>query len=184
MENNSYVLLDKEVLPAKYFAEDDTMRYIEKYPEYVGTMMFCVDSFENGVAQGRLHTYYLKDSISFYSLDQLLLAMEEVLNQVGTPQAWTETRSFTKAKSKRKADAENEEFAQKVTPFYDLQTMRPQRGRIASFYIRVYSRKNSSMQGVVQVVGISEKVAFRSELELLHLIRDGMLLPKKNTQKA
>lgn len=115
-------IIDKEVLPAKYFAEDDTMRYIGKYPEYAGTMMICVDSFENGVAQGRLHTYYLKDSISFYSLD---LAMEEVLNQVGTPQAWTETRSFTKAKNKRSEDAE--------------------------------------------------------KIELLHLIREGMLLPKKNT---
>lgn len=62
--------------------------------------------------------------------------------------------------------------------------MRPQRGRIASFYIRVYSRMNSSMQGVVQVAGISEKVAFRSELELLHLIYEGVSLPKKNSQKA
>lgn len=184
MENNSCMQLDKEILPAKYFAEDDTMRSIGKYPEYVGTMMICIDSLENGVAQGRLHTYYQKDLIPFFSLDQMLLAMEDVLNQVGTPQAWTEARSFTKAKNKRSEDVEKKEIVQKISPFYDLQMMRPQRGRIASFYIRVYSRMNSSMQGVVQVAGISEKVAFRSELELLHLIYEGVSLPKKNSQKA
>lgn len=184
MENNSYVLLDKEVLPAKYFAEDDTMRNIGNCSEYVSTMMICVDSFENGVAQGRLHTYYQKDFIPFFSLDQMLLAMEDVMDQAGTPQAWTEKRSFAKAKSKCKEVSEKEEEVQNITPYYDLQTMRPQSGRIASFYIRVYSRMNSSVQGIVRIAGISEKVAFRSELELLHLIYEGLSLSKKNYQKA
>ena len=179
MENNSCMQLDKEVLPAKYFAEDDTMRSIGKYPEYVGTMMICIDSLENGVAQGRLHSYYLKDPIPFFSLDQLLFALDDVMDQAGTPQAWTEKRSFAKTKNKRKEVSEKEEAAQSIPPYYDLQTIRPKSGRIASFYIRVYSRMHSSMQGVVMIAGSSNQTAFRSELELLYLIREGLSLPTK-----
>lgn len=90
---------DKEILPAKYFAEDDTMRSIGNYPEYVGTMMICIDSLENGVAQGRLHSYYLKDPIPFFSLDQLLFALDDVMDQAGTPQAWTEKGRLQKQKT-------------------------------------------------------------------------------------
>lgn len=179
MENKSFLQIDRETIPAKYFAEDDCVRSIRNYPEYVGTMIICVDSFADQLAQGRLHTFYYEEHFLFSSLDQLLFAMEDVMDQAGTPQSWTEKKTFAKEKSKRKKDVPKEKAAQNITPFYDLKTMCPPKGRVASFYVRVYSRMHSSMQGVVMALDSSDKVAFRSELELLYLIREKLLLPKK-----
>lgn len=183
MGNSDFVLIDKEVVLSKYFAEDDCVRSIGKYPEYVGTMMICVDSFDNGLASGRLHTYFYEKSIHFFSLDQLLFAMEDIMDETGITQPWTEKRTFEKVKRRRKKTTSEVVIVQDIAPFYDLQTVQPPKGRVASFYVRVYSRMNSSMQGVVMTLGSSNKVAFRSELELLYLIREKLSLPQKTPHK-
>lgn len=176
MGKNSDILEDdKEVLQVKYSVEDDIMRSIDNFPKYINTMMVCVDSFDDGIAKGRLYFYFKEDAISFLSLDQLLFAMEDVMDQVGTPQAWMKKRSFSKGKN----DSGKGEPIQNRNPFYDFQAICPQKGHIASFYVRIYSRMNSSVQGGVKFEGNSENVAFRSELEFLHLIREGLSLATK-----
>ena len=47
-----------------------------------------------------------------------------------------------------------------------------------SLYIRVLYRQNASMQGVVKFVGNTEQYTFRSDLELMWIIRDMLEHPE------
>ena len=176
MEENSHVQTDREILPENN-NEENLTRSSQNCPEYIG-MMICVDSFENGLAQGRLHTN--ETPIHFLSLDQLLFAMEGVMDRAGTPQAWTEKRAFSQAKGKRKKAGAKKVSVQKICPVQSVKITPAQKGRVANFCVRVHSRMNSSMQGIVTDVESSERVAFRSELELLYLIREILSGAKNN----
>lgn len=172
MKKSDFIIDDRDIIPAKCFAEDKNLRNIGGYPEYVGTMIICIDSFDNSLARGRLYNYFCETPLPFYSLDQLLFAMEDVMDKTSIPQAWTKKRTFSKGKSTQIKKEPKDSACQNGFPFYDLQTMRPKRGRLVSFYVRVYSRMHASMQGVVMSYGSSEKMAFRSGLEFLYLIRE------------
>ena len=45
---------------------------------------------------------------------------------------------------------------------------------LASYFIRVLARQHSSMQGVINRAGKDGVCVFRSEMELLRLIRDDL----------
>ncbi len=168
----------------KCIPDDDTVRVIGKMPVHTCTMMACIDSFENGVAQGRLYTFTQKSSVLFLSLDQLLLAMDDALDQVDSSYVLEKGRAVISAKKKQKENASKEKNVQCDAPLYDFQAMCPKKGKIASFSIRVYYRMNSSMQGIVLLVGKRGSVSFRSGLELMHLIYEGLSWQEKKRRKC
>lgn len=161
-------------LKPRYIAEDDIPRDGGLWPEYAHTIMLCVDSFEDGLAQGRVHTFFFSDEARFSSLDQMLFAVEDVLDKAQVPQRDSILRKPVRAKKPRKQVDEDELSTRPVsafTPHYTLADLSVRKGKLASFYLRVYARQHASLQGVLVWVGHKDTFAFRSEMELLALLR-------------
>ena len=172
------VILDKTATVApRSIQEDEIPRSGGRWPEYAHTLIVCMDRFEDGLAEGRIYSYCLPDERPFRSLDQLLFALEELMDESGLAQAWNRPRSLPSERKMRKrkkaeADLEEQEAPEQRRPPWAFQALQPARGRLASFYLRVYSRQHASMQGVLAQVDKKDgPVSFRSALELARMLR-------------
>lgn len=116
----------------------------------------CVDSFDGGVSKGfYYHAKLDKGGSTFNSLAQFLVGAEILFDSMNFPQSYTAKRSFA--------------TIQEVEP-----QGRPapckQRGKLATFDIRVLFRQHASWQGSVIWVEKNSEEYFRSVLELILLI--------------
>ena len=173
----------RKILQNKYFAEDDLPRAGSIHPEYSHTMTICVDAFDNGLAHGCIYNYYFESKTEFLSLDQMLLGIDDVLDRAGECQRDTQLRTqFKNAHTMKRASMCDEQFAEHLAssmtkrehPAFNPDTLRVKEGKLASYYIRVLARQHSSMQGVINRAGKEGACVFRSEMELLRLIRDDL----------
>lgn len=99
----------KELLQNRYFAEDDLPRTGSIYPEFSHTMTICVDTFEHGLAQGRIHN----SETTFLSLDQMLLGMDGIWDRAGECQRDTLLRTkFEKGAAKKNPCMSDKLFAE------------------------------------------------------------------------
>lgn len=165
-------------LKPKYIAEDDIPRDGGLWPEYANTIMLCIDSFEDGLAQGRIHTFFFNDNAHFFSLDQMLFALEDILDKAQVSQRDSILRKSTQKKEARKRVVEETLIGSpvsKFTPYYTLDDLKARKGKLASFYLRVYARQHASMQGVLVWAERKDAVTFRSEMELLVLLRTALI---------
>ena len=165
-------------LKPKYIAEDDIPRDGGLWPEYANTIMLCIDSFEDGLAQGRIHTFFFNDNAHFFSLDQMLFALEDILDKAQVSQRDSILRKSTQKKETRKRVVEETLIGSpvsKFTPYYTLDDLKARKGKLASFYLRVYARQHASMQGVLVWAERKDAVTFRSEMELLVLLRTALM---------
>lgn len=178
--NEQCIVVGSDVLTPRYIAEDDIPRNGGRWPEYANTMMICIDSFESGLARGRLHNFYFEKADDFFSLDQLLFSLEDVMEKANMPQAAYALRKpipmrVKKSKSRCKAVVPPEldnPTLERSYPYYTHETINAVRGKLANFYIRVYSRQYASMQGFLVDAKDNATYAFRSELELIRFLRD------------
>lgn len=114
----------------------------------------CVDSYRDGVFQGRVSGVGHTD-LPFYSLSQFLVMMDDMLEKNQAPQSYTAHRSFSTfllpnaatgvAGSRRK-------------------------GILATFELKVLFRQHSSWQGVLLWQEQKQEKSFRSVLELVLLL--------------
>ena len=121
--------------------------------EYRNTTV-CIDSYRQGVPCGRISSPYLTGILRFESLTQFLLQMEDLLNEMNFPQASTETRTFASPPSR---------IRNKSSP-------EPQRGKLATFHLKVLFRQHTSWQGTVLWSEGETEEGFRSVLELILLM--------------
>ncbi|WP_087064316.1 hypothetical protein [Intestinibacillus massiliensis] len=173
------VILDKTATVApRSIQEDGIPRDGGLWPEYAHTLIVCVDGLEDGLAQGQIYSYCVPEERPFHSLDQMLFTLEDLINKCGLAQPWNEPRSLTAGKKKQRrvdADRGEPEAPGKLNPSWTFQDLRPVRGKLASFYLRVYSRQHASMQGVLapaEQKGVP--MAFRSALELLRALQGAL----------
>lgn len=124
------------------------------------SIRLCVDSFDSGVAKGYYYHPILENGgRAFGSLGQFLVGAELLFDSINFPQSYTARRSFTPR--------------QMVEPG-GQSGLEEQRGRCATFEIRVLFRQHASWQGsVIWVEGRSEE-CFRSALELILLINSAL----------
>jgi len=180
------IVIDKEFLETKFFSEDEIIREGERWPKYSRTFIVCIDSFEDGVPKGRLHNYYFAGEDTFTGLDQLLFAMEEVMEQAETPIRDAALRRINRINPARKRITQKElnailisETMFKAQPHYTPDTLYIKRGDVTNFYIYPMYRSHYSLQGIVAEVGKDTKqYKFRSEMELLYLLRDAIIRAK------
>lgn len=166
------ILADPALLAPKYIAEDESRRSCGSWPEFAATMTVCIDDFQDGLAKGRLHNFYFGEETAFTSLDQLLFALEEVMDRAEFPQRDTELRKQFGAEEKLTFQ-DDDEPKEPCIPAKDLGSMKMTRGRLANFYLRVCYRQHSSMQGYLSwAEGNGGAAMFRSEMELLVLLRE------------
>jgi hypothetical protein len=149
--------------------EDELSRDGGQWPEYACTMPVCVDSYENGLAVGRLYSYAIAGAREFRSLDQLLLEVESVLDEIGLAQQWSSPHSILTP------TGPEEDQLPPLTlrrPKGRIRELHATSGELATVYLRVYARRHASIQGILSVAGT--QVGFRSGVELIHLLREAL----------
>ncbi len=114
----------------------------------------CVDSYHDGVLQGRIYCPF-QGGDSFHSLSQFLLKMENLLNAQNSPQAYTDARRFSPLWQ---------------DPEHRSVPLQPQKGIIATFQVQIHFRQHTSWQGTVLWKEHHTEQSFRSVLELILLM--------------
>ena len=122
----------------------------------------CVDSYVNGVLNGRLHNPYRDCWIPFQSLTQFLKTMEETMDEMVFPRAFNETRIFSPSLKPDLACTDD------TTPT----------GKLATFGLRVLFRQNASWQGSISWMEGRQEESFRSVLELILLMDNALTGPR------
>ena len=120
------------------------------------TTMICIDSYDQGVPQGRFYNLGQEHAGScFHGLVQLLTGMEEIFNASGFPQQFTQMRTFTSS-----TNASEDEWAKPMQGD----------GCLATFVVKIFFRQHTSWQG--SITWLEQKVdkTFRSALELIFLM--------------
>jgi len=120
--------------------------------EYRSTVVY-VDSYENGVLNGSFYNPFLKEPLTFQSATSFLRKMEDTLDRMKFPQAYTTIRSFSD-----------------TPPLEAAASPEKQAGTLATFTVRVLFRQNSSWQGTIRWENGNREESFRSVLELLLLM--------------
>lgn len=130
--------------------------------EYRSTTI-CIDSYEDNIPVGRMYNLYKEAGNSFNSLTQLLLKIEDMLDEMKFPQAFTAVRTFS--------------------PGLKLDTGPPglafREGRLATFSLKILFRQNASWQGTILWLDTGREQPFRSALELIFLINSALTEAKE-----
>lgn len=155
----------------------------------------CIDSYNAEQQDGRLYHQYTKTPLCFFSLIAALEQMESFYDDIRFPFASTKTRSFFVDRkagqtsggrgrgSRQNRKIAKEDGEEPILTEYErgdrkkmeaLENVIKQRGKDATFIIRVSHRQHSSWQGEVTWIDKKKKEYFRSALELIRLI-DGAL---------
>jgi len=124
--------------------------------------LVCIDSYDGRVLSGHFYNPRMKKNHFFGSTTQFLLAMEEMLDQMELPKAFSLTRTFIPASRQNIGPPEDEK----------------QSGTEATFAIRVLFRQNSSWQGSIVWLEEGVEQSFRSVLELIFLIDNALTVKK------
>lgn len=129
------------------------------------TIFLCVDSYHQGVLKGRIYNPGLKEGRAIQSLSGFVLEMEQILEKIEFPKAFTTTRAFMAPPPK--VDGPSDSTYQE--------------GKIATFALNVLFRQNASWQGSVVWIDQKQEQSFRSVLELI-LLLDNALAQHKDHQ--
>lgn len=135
--------------------------YIKAAPNSV---VICVDD----VAGRRMKGSYIQMNgdveRAFSSFDEFLLDLDIFMDQNAAPQSYTEHRTWDMPRNKKQR-------RRPKRPKEECATRRIKgRGKVATFVLYVYVRRNTSWQGEVIWLEANKTVVFRSVLELLHLL--------------
>ena len=122
-------------------------------PGAYANSLVCVDSYCNGILQGRI--YNPRQTVAFESLSQFLIRMETLLDDLQHPQAYMCPRRFPSV------------LSQIDSPAVPL---RPQKGAVATFELQIRFRQHTSWQGTVLWKEHHMEQSFRSVLELILLM--------------
>ena len=122
----------------------------------------CIDSYENRQLCGRFYHPCLSGGQRFHSVTQFLLGMQQALDAMDFPKAFTAIRNFTPP-----TDHETGPPDTAYTP-----------GKQATFTVRILFRQNASWQGSVIWMEGRQEQCFRSVLELILLLDNALTLEK------
>ena len=113
----------------------------------------CIDSYNEDVLKGRICSPS-RDVEAFASLSQFLLKMEELLDEMHTPQAFTAPRRFPMI----------------LQPEERKPMLSPRKGQKTTFELKILFRQHTSWQGILVWRDQQAEHNFRSVLELVILM--------------
>ena len=142
------------------------VRYIEKYMY----LSISILSYENENLIGQLSCPYLKNSVQFNDLTQLILIMDQIMQDCHIPKCDVRYRTFCMKRQKivspleykNQNDLINEESLK--TSFMNLENTQN------SFLVEIMYRQNYSWQGKMTWIQENKTKMFRSALELMHIL--------------
>jgi len=118
------------------------------------TLLLCIDSCDGGIPRGRFCTAGREEYQSFYGLTQLFTLIEQKLNEINYPQAFSALRTFSPPVPSAKEETGNLSCT----------------GALATFSLRILFRQNASWQGTLTWLEGKQEECFRSVLELIFLL--------------
>lgn len=138
-------------------------------------MLVCINGHRYGQPYGDIVNCHLKKLICFHGIHDLILSIDEVCEQLGSPMRSTEPRFLTEEgaesyqklsrHSKKKSQLDPKKTAERIIPFVT--------NAGAVIVVEVMYRQHSSMQGRIHCSCTGPKyVAFRSALELLRMLME------------
>jgi len=130
----------------------------KNYSDAYRTTLVCIDEYKDGIPKGRFYNAFLDQGRRFAGVMEFLHQMEDVLEAMEFPKAYTVTRSFSET-TPQKADLPEGE--------------RPV-GKEATFCLRVLFRQNASWQGSLTWLEGKKEESFRSVLELILLMNSAL----------
>ncbi len=136
-------------------------------PEDMRTSIIRIHSYRDKNPEGTLYNLYYGEEIAFANLTRLLLLMEDMMDEMGSPQASVRSRRFGRDLKHR----ERASIAQQQLP-------RPEQEVIATFYVKVLFRQGASWQGKLRWADAKEEQTFRSALELVKLMDSALPQPQ------
>ncbi len=154
---------------------------------YIGMpngIVLCVDEgLEHDTFRGRMYHKYSKEAIPVSSFWELVREMENLFNEIQFPRPGTRDRSFTKDPPPRgghqqskgtvpRAPGNIRKEREIVMSDKDLLKLH---GDYGTFIIRVQQRQGGTWQGRITWADRNKTVHFRSVLEMIKLIEDGIL---------
>lgn len=122
------------------------------------TITVCVDSYANGVLNGRFYNPYSDCWVPFQCLTQFLKKMEDAMEEMAFPRAFSETRTFAPSPTT------DPEYTEDTAPV----------GKLATFALRILFRQNASWQGSISWLEGRQEESFRSVLELVLLMDNAL----------
>ena len=129
------------------------------YDNQYRTTVICIDTYEDGVLDGRMYNPYLDAGISFHSTMEFLKKLDYMLVKMNLPQSFSANKAFRPV----------QEVELGAPPQDTLQ-----KGKAATFAVNILFRQNASWQGLVTWSEGHREKSFRSVLELL-LMMDSAL---------
>lgn len=118
------------------------------------TTMVCIDSYRDGVLQGRMYNPFLQEGVSFESTMDFLNKTQDLMEQMQFPQEFSKQRAFRPRQERA---------------LLDTVVNKGMEGKLATFALRVLFRQNASWQGSVIWCEGNQEESYRSVLELLML---------------
>ena len=123
------------------------------------TTLICIDEYLDGVPSGRFYNQKEQEGKAFRGMMEFLSQMENTLETMDFPKAFTVVRSFSDT---------TKDFS---TPPADAQKT----GKQATFALKVLFRQNASWQGQITWLEGKKEQSFRSVLELLLLMNSALV---------
>ncbi|BCK81612.1 hypothetical protein MM50RIKEN_13750 [Vescimonas coprocola] len=149
------------------------LRTCHTLPQSARSFFLNIKEMENGHFSGEIFNLFYEDAIPFCGLDEAILRMNQMMDELSSPQASTALRSFCD----RKKEAESEvalyqRREQILERYYEKEFMQSRLSRKPQIQIEVLYRQNATWQGRISLMRPFEPrcKCFRSVLELIHLI--------------
>lgn len=130
--------------------------------EVYRTSIIAVDNYSSTDFSGKLYNPFYEQCVQIKSFQQLIKELDALMDEIGCPMSGMEKRTFTKHSN---AVVETMFLADKA---------QAQRGKLATFAIRIQYRNNASWQGTVKWMEGDAEEYFRSVLELFWLLDSAM----------
>lgn len=145
-------------------------------PSSARTFFLRITDSANGHFCGEICNLLYEETIPFQGLDEAFLRMDQMMDELGCPQAATELRSFPRGKKQRADETEHativEMRAWRCKRYWDKGFMQTVPFQKPQLQIEVLYRQRASWQGRLTLMWPAkpQEQSFRSVLELMHLI--------------
>lgn len=123
----------------------------------------CIDHIDGDIS-GRIYSPLVAESISFVSMSEVLVKMDELFDRFGYPQAFQDKRSFDSGGEKRNL------YKGRPKSVQETEVILKQSGEKSTFDILVESRQNTSWQGTLCGACGNVIAQFDGEVELLSML--------------
>ena len=154
------------------------------------TFFLSITESENGHFCGEICNLYYEEAVPFDGLDKAILRMDEMMDDLGCPQAATELRRFESKRRQRSYRSLDEnirqEREQRYRHYWNKKFMQTPLLHKPQIQIEVLYRQNATWQGTVSLLRPFEpcRASFRSALELIYLINSAYQVQKSDKEDA